>query len=699
MIELKLDHRLFAGDEMSFAVRLDDPKSDDLVVDYQIRWQGDVYFITKTQVVTDEQGIDLKRILAEIGWMRLANLKHPGNFVIQDQHISAGMAQILDGSGWVLGNYTDNLTRTLELTDQSFLTWVWEWCRVTGTEPVFHTIGKVIDMVDMAGIDRGLRFEYGRNIKEIIRTETPPEFTRLYMFGRDDLTMVSVAGNSYVEDYSWYTNLGIPLATAQELHRKEEIVYDDNILDASVLHANAVTKLEAGSQGLITYDASVLDLSAISGVPELQLAVGDRASVQDAVVSLTLPVRVSRFVEFPNEPENNQVELAFGLVLLPAVNQSNSRPNTSRNWELFVSRNTGTPREIRLGHQIINRIKLRTVDDAEWVVGYSLKAVGVGSSTVTLEFEDTESLTPWWTTKTFAVTNGQEIDFSINWGELDIPAGITTLVVRAYSDSTTAGINISDDRTNLWVLARGTTRENVTLPNSIRFDYTGAIQNWEAPDDVGEIQVEAHGAAGGLSVAGNGGMVKAMFAVIAGTLFDVIIGGRSKWPNGGDAGQAGPFTGGVGGGSTDLRPSGTGFTSALIVAAGGGGSGESSASNPNPFGGDGGFHIGDDSQHGQGATQYSPGDGLSSGEAGDTDGLGQGGDGSSSGNAFDFGGGGGGGGWHGGEGGQAATPPAQSGGGGGSGWIDAASWDLEFLDGENSDDGYMIISWETPEEI
>lgn len=665
--------------------------------DYKLRWEDEEYFITKAIATTDEEGKDIKRIEAEIGWMRLADYKIPGDFLgIKDETIHDGMAFIIENTPWTLGDIEDTGSYTLALSDQSVLTWIWEWCRITGKEPRFHTIGKTIDLVDAVGVDRNLRFEYGRNIREVEKTETPPAFTRLYSFGRDDLNLVSEAGASYIEDYSWYTNQGITLIEAQQNHRKDEIVYNDDIIDSAVLYQDAQLKLSFGSQGIITYKALVVDLSYLSGVNELKLDIGDHARVRDKETSTTLPVRVSRYVEKPNEPENNQVELSFGVVLMPSIRTSNNRPDRSREWELFVSANTVTDHQVRLGTTIINRIKLRHVDNAEWVIGYSLTGTAVGSSTLTFEFTDDETGLPFWETQVFALTDGQTYDYAFTLGRKEIPEGVTTLVVRAHSSSSTAGINIADAGSNLWVLARGTTRENVTLPNSIRFDFTGAVQHWTAPDDVSEALFEVHGAGRG-SIGGAGCKIVAMIPIVAGAEYDIHVGGSNGWPNGGAPGLAGPFSGGVGGGSSHVVSVGGAFASAMVVAGAGGGPGEASASNPNPFGGQGGFYAGGNSANANGATQLAGGSGGASSGAPGT--FGQGGDASSSGNAFHFGGGGGGGGWYGGQGGQAASPPGQSGGGGGSSAITTTAWDLEYQDGENTGNGYIIISWETPEDV
>lgn len=703
MINLKLDKRLFGGTTISFSTRLDDPKNDDLKVDSRLHWEQEEYIVTEAESETLEDGTEFHNVIADINWMALADHKKPGVQLIDAKTAREGMIQILQGEEWeVEGIVVGSDTFSLELTDASVLSWIWEWCKVTGTEPKFHTIRKTISIVTQIGVNRATRFEYGRNLRQFTKTEIPPKFTRLYAFGRDNLNLVSETGSSYIEDYSWYTAQGVSLEDARRLHRKDEIIADDTIVDTAVLYDMAAKVLESGSQGTITYKTLVADLSFFSGQPELAMEVGDSAIVVDRLTNQELPVRVSRYVEFPRDPAMNTIELAFGQIMLPTTQGTSRRSNSTRSWELFVSRNVDTPRQVRLGSTILNRIALDITDNAEWVLGFSISAVGVGSTTMTIEFTDDETDEVLWTTEVQAVTNGEKYDFAFTTASQDIVKGKRVLVARAYSSDAGLGIDIPAGSTTLWVLARGANRQNVTLPNSQRFDFTGAVQTFTVPDDVNEVQLDVNGAEGGTARAGGGARVVAKVPVVAGATYDVYVGGGS-WPNGGASGSAGAFVrGGGGGGSSDFRPQGSTMASTLLCAGGGGGGGENSFSDPNPQGGGGGFYEGLPGLTNANAERATPGTQLAGG-SGDSGGDGSfdlGGDGQDSGNSFDFCSGGGGGGYYGGEGGVFGPGGNnQSGGAGGSGWASPTAYDLEYTNGANQGEGYVIVSWELPEEI
>lgn len=114
---------------------------------------------------------------------------------------------------------------------------------------------------------------------------------------------------------------------------------------------------------------------------------------------------------------------------------------------------------------------------------------------------------------------------------------------------------------------------------NVEFGYAGGPQDFVVPPGVTEIEVSAHGAAGGLW-GGRGSMVTVRLPVLSGERLLVYVGG-----NGGEAGEAGFNGGGFGGGfghftnlagggggATDVRR-GAGTLADRVVVAGGGGGG------------------------------------------------------------------------------------------------------------------------------
>lgn len=720
-----MEQRFQSTYEISFELKATDPKVASLIEDAPFNFRGEEFFITKVKPWRKNE-VAMVTIMAEAAYMKLADILRVGSFKLTDMTPRDGLAAILDGTGWSVSEGTttgDTTTFSLEATDASILDLIYQWAKVTGNEVQFGTLNREIGIGPFVGRILGLSFRYGRNITEIERESTPPAVTRLYPYGRNNLDITSVNGGlAYIEDYSFYTAQGLTLPEAQARYRKDQLWRDDSFIEDTALLAAAETRLALLSQPTVRYTAQVIDLTRLAGVEENYYECGDEVSVYDEILGFDLRARVSRMVRYPLEPHRNVIELTFNPFELPDPNVSTARDST-RSWELFESRNRSTPRWIRQGSQIVHRLRLTTIQDAEWVVGFKFYGVAVGDSLLTIEAQQDEDDTAIWTAYQQEVVDGQIVEFNFTYAEKEIDEGTHTLLIRAYSDTPGAGVNVNEGDTAFWVLARGTTRQNVTLPNSERFDFvqpSGGVQQFTVPDDVTEILIEAHGSAGGSvdgHVGGAGGMVKGKIAVVGGTVYDVYVGGP-LWPNGGSGDSNASGNGGsTGGGSSSIVLQGSPFADSIIVAAGGGGSGCGSFSLVPLTGGYGGFLVAGDADPATsvtlpatGATQEAPGLGgnywdysggpwARTGEDGDTDGVGYGGDAGDTVNSFAFPGGGGGGGWHGGGGaGHAAVAGAYAGGGGGgSGWASGEVYDLETLDNSNSDNGYLIISWETPD--
>ena len=130
------------------------------------------------------------------------------------------------------------------------------------------------------------------------------------------------------------------------------------------------------------------------------------------------------------------------------------------------------------------------------------------------------------------------------------------------------------------------------LNTTLTFNYTGAAQNWTVPCGVSSITVTLYGAQGALDALcgaysgtypATGGTVIGTMAVVAGTTYQIFVGGGGAKGtalnvaaaggfNGGGAGAPSPsYGGGGGGGASDIRVTPYGLANRVVVAGGGGG--------------------------------------------------------------------------------------------------------------------------------
>ena len=241
---------------------------------------------------------------------------------------------------------------------------------------------------------------------------------------------------------------------------------------------------------------------------------------------------------------------------------------------------------------------------------------------------------------------------------------------------------------------------------------TVGTSSYTVPAGTTAIQVEAWGASGGVNglndgAPGSGGGVRSVFAVSAGQVLSVSVGGQGA---GGAAGASGYYGAGSGGSASSVSSGGT----RLVVAAGGGGVGNDTLGTyPAACGGNGGADLttgagapgcdsaasingGPGASGGSAASGASPGAGGSGAPAGGAAGsagtaAGAGGAGGSS----YLAGGGGGAGYAGGGGGGASTGLANGtagGGGGGSSYYSPANLSGSFLGAGQNGNGTVTIT-------
>lgn len=726
MIDLRIEERIFESQELSFAIRANDPKAADLKADAPLSYDGDHYFIFEAKNHLTSDGVRLKKIKAEINWMRLADRKRPGDFLLEGLTATEGLMAILDGMGWSAYNVSNALTGTFSAswTDATVLAMVWDWCRIIGAEPIFLSYEHGVSLVPVAGQNLGVSFRYGRDVEEIEKTETPPFATRVFPVGADELMVSGLVGAPYIEDFSWYTNQGISLEDAMADYIKEEMYVDQTIVAEAPLLAASTKFLDVSSKPTITYKAKVVDLSTITSIPETQFKTGDYATVYDDDLSFEVDARITRRVIWPLNPSENEVELSFNSVLLPESSVATERSDRSEEWVAFTGPIAADFPVRNDGIYTVARIPLRFSTGGKFHLHLDLVGTGVGSGTVIVSIYDTLTETDVEVLTT-TYTDGQPWRVFKTWfageqeGRIDYRLRVTTLGSGGPSPSN--GVDLTQEeetRVSWYVLAQHAVRESPGVENSVTFDYTGAIQKWTVPDNLlGPVKmVVSGGKGGGNAGGGNGSRVTAWLpSVIPGTVYDIYVGGGTGtgggtrpggWPNGGlgGAGTSAGLAGGGGGGASYVVAEGGAITAALLVAPGGGG-----ASVDQP-GGDSGFFIAEPGATGNGAgggaaTDTIPGlggagAGGGTGQDGDTGGQGKGGEGGGGGGLLGNGAGSGGGGWHGGAGGGAtgAVNGAGPGGGGGaSGYVAPIMYDIFLEDAIiSSFNGQIVLSWEDP---
>lgn len=729
LVDIAHDERLAQSETLYLTVDARSPKAAVIVEDGELEWLGRRFYILETNRRRDgaETYVDVE---APALWARLGDDKFVGTFTNTALSAADGLAAILaaHGTTWTANTLdpvvvADATLYTLTLTDVTYLELLRQWAKITGYELTFDTVTLEAALAVEAGFDRGFAFRHGRNITRLARRRRAPLCTRLYAYGANDLDISgqTTSGEQYLEDLTFYTAAGLTLADARARFTKSIVWRDTAFVNDIELHAAAVLKLAELAGGQTFYECNVLDLSELTGVDETAHTVGDRVSVVDNDLIDPVEARIVRILRKPLSPADSIVELS---TLDPIVADSTSADGRESpfEWELFADLDTNIERRVRQGTTILSRLPLETVKGAEWVLGFSLNGVGVGTGSVTITARDATSGDLLHPITVLDIVDGDPVAFTFTQGEKYLTPAIRELEVRAVSSGAGIGLDTTARGLAFWALARGTTQQERTVPDSQRFDYTGAVQQFTVPADIYEIELEVAAASGGISLLfpqgrALGGIVSAKFPVTPGAIFDVYVGGQPDdgangggWPNGGAGDLVTGKNGHGGGGRSEVRPTGAAITAALLVAGAGGGAGHQSLTF-GQCGGDGGFWQGNDgtlsssaaggAYPGAGATDAAGGAGgigtFATGAAGT---QGSGGAAANATQGFTAPPGGGGDGFYGGGGGgssDGADFDSGGGGGGGAGYASPDAFDLDYTDGANTGDGYVVVTWRTPE--
>ena len=205
--DVKTEVQLQGIEEFSFRIRRDDPKSAFIIADQLVEYDGARYRVRDYE----DEHPTMRTVVCDANWIELTWRTKTGLYSLLSKTPAEGLTSILLGTQWIPGVPPVNLTLfSAEDTDPTNLAILRRWASVTGYELQFDTIAKTVTMVTQVGVNRGVGFTYGHNLKTFKRKYRPPQATRLYPYGANDLDISSVnpAGVPFVENYSWYTAQG-----------------------------------------------------------------------------------------------------------------------------------------------------------------------------------------------------------------------------------------------------------------------------------------------------------------------------------------------------------------------------------------------------------------------------------------------------------------------------------------------------------
>lgn len=468
-----------------FEMPFNDPKTKLIQYDAQLVYKNRRYIVTKIDDGMEENGDFSFAVTAELNYIELLNKVFP-TIEINAETPRDALEKILAGTGWKVGIIEPDYETELISMKESRKTALWlvrQAAKIVGLEIQWDSMSRVINLVKRIGSNRGAGFRYRKNLKSVKRTITPPQATVIYPYGKNGLTIAEVNdGKDYIENYDWYISQGVSLDVARKKYRKEYILEDDRFMLSGNLKRYAEDLLKELAFPRISYQVSVLDLSAITGLEEDRFYLGDDVRIYNEDLNLDVTTRILRMKVYLQEPWRNEVELGF---LEPGLGDVSSGSISSDIADaladmLFASNDTAVT--IGTTPQYPINLALSSFRSTNAQIGLMLICNASASLTVAIKFyTDGVQVGPTIRQKVNAGYNTISAPFVL----AQMPSGNKMFSVQVFTDTGTISIAANDMQ--LYIFARNLsggvaegvprpqTAENITLPAPLTVTTTANI--------------------------------------------------------------------------------------------------------------------------------------------------------------------------------------------------------------------------------
>ena len=290
--DLKIESELSTGDKtLSFVYR---GKQTDILNEYYVQTQTDRYVVKEVQ---PEQGqvsyvcrLDLEDLEASMF----------AQFTAVNKTASEAASLALAGTGWRVSTNIVKIrsVQTFKKTPYEILLKIRDafMCELR-----FDTLEKVVYFAEQFGSDKGVYFRAGLNLKSVDLTlDSYDYYTRIIPIGKDGLRISDVnGGKEYVENYQYSNKI------------RTLIWEDTSYEDAAALRDDAIGKLRDLSIPKRSYSAQVRDLAKQNTLYSILFySLGDTVWIVDEPSGVKEKQRIVKTVEYPDMPQNNEVELS-----------------------------------------------------------------------------------------------------------------------------------------------------------------------------------------------------------------------------------------------------------------------------------------------------------------------------------------------------------------------------------------------------
>ncbi|MBF1276800.1 MAG: phage tail protein, partial [Parvimonas micra] len=196
------------------------------------------------------KSIDDEVVTCTLDFTSLKKDFYVGQKSFDSQTLNDILHHLLDPVSWEIKNAQSvKIRRTLTVEDESLLSAIFKLEELYNCTFEFDCKNKILKVID-EGVDRDYIVSKDINLEKfIIKKDTYEHYTRIYGFGKDNMTFSSINNDKeYVENLSYNTNI-IPA-----------VFRDDRFTDKLNLKKHCEELLEKHSKPLIEYELSIIEL-------------------------------------------------------------------------------------------------------------------------------------------------------------------------------------------------------------------------------------------------------------------------------------------------------------------------------------------------------------------------------------------------------------------------------------------------------
>ncbi len=261
-------------------------KDDYIKPESYVEFDGELYISKNIRKIKDK-GKTTYKIRLEHFMIELIDLSVVA-FDYESKTPTYILTQFLSGTDWSVG--TVNLTTPIDLKSDRRIP-ILKALNLLASEcegELDFLKNRVIDLKSQIGSETKLQLRYDKNCDYIEKKEDTSQLcTRLYLYGRDNLTIESVNGGIEYLDSAYINNYK---------YRKEKVIYT-NITDASDLKTWGEAYLAIYEIPFLTYKVGLADLTKFKIWQHEIINLGDTSRIYDADLGLNVDVRVRKITK------------------------------------------------------------------------------------------------------------------------------------------------------------------------------------------------------------------------------------------------------------------------------------------------------------------------------------------------------------------------------------------------------------------